>query len=102
MKKLLAFSAIVVVLIFVGAVAFGQSGTVPATSKKEWTKFNPVTPLTAASFATPPATDLPWVRMNMPATADPAEIAAEVQAARAAGIDGVEIGQGAFTNNEQL
>ena len=29
--------------------------------RSEWIKFNPVTPLTAASFARPPAADLPWV-----------------------------------------
>ena len=75
---------------------------VAATRKSEWTKFNPVTPLTAASFAKPPAADLPWVRMNMPATADPAEIAAEVRQMQEHGIAGVEIGQGAFPNNEQL
>ena len=38
----------------------------------------------------------------MPATADPAEIAAEVREMREQGIAGVEIGQGAFPNNEQL
>ena len=32
-----------------------------------------------ATFANPPAADWPWVRLNMPATADPAEIQAEVQ-----------------------
>jgi len=58
-----------------GVAAFGQ---VAATNRSAWTQFNPVTRLTAASFAHPPAADLPWVRMNMPATADPAEIQAEV------------------------
>jgi hypothetical protein len=75
---------------------------VVATDRSEWIKFNPVTQLTAASFARPPVADLPWVRMNLPATADPAEIAAEVRMMHAKGIAGVEIGQGAFPNNDQL
>ena len=73
-----------------------------ATTRSEWIKFNPVTPLTAATFATPPATDWPWVRLNMPAGADPAEIKAEVQQMHDAGIAGIEVGQGAFPNNDQL
>ena len=40
--------------------------------------------------------------MNMPVTADPIEIKAAVQNLRDKGIAGVEIGQGAFPNNEQL
>ncbi len=59
-------------------------------------------PLTPASFAKPPATDLPWVRLNMPATAAPAELAAEIQVLHDSAIAGVEVGQGAFPNNDQL
>ena len=73
-----------------------------ATTRSEWIKFNPVTPFTAATFANPPATDWPWVRLNMPATADPAEIQAEVHEMHDAGIAGIEVGQGAFPNNDQL
>src|ERR1017187_4792041 len=90
------------VLALLGAVALAQNPQVIATQRSEWIKFNPVTPLTAASFVRPPAADLPWVRMNMPATADPAEIAAEIRQMQDQGIAGVEIGQGAFPNNEQL
>ena len=68
----------------------------------EWRKINPVTPLTAETFAHPPATDLPWVRMNMPATADPAEIKNTVRQLHESGIAGIEIGQGAYPNNDQL
>ena len=89
MKKSLA-------LILLAAAALAQNSSVVATSRSAWIKFNPVTQLTAASFAKPPAADLPWVRMNLPATADPAEIAAEVRELSEQGIAGVEIGQGAF------
>ena len=40
--------------------------------------------------------------MNMPATADPEEIKAEVQDLHDKGIAGVEVGQGAFPNHAQL
>ncbi len=63
---------------------------------------NPRTSLTAESFANPPAADRPWVRMNMPATADPAELKAEIEQLHDKGIAGVEVGQGAFPNNDQL
>ena len=96
MRKSLVLAALLAV------VALAQNPKPAATERSEWIKFNPVTPLTAASFSRPPAADLPWVRMNMPATADPAEIAAEVREMREKGIAGVEIGQGAFPNNDQL
>ena len=79
-----------------------QNRQVAATRRAEWIRFNPVTPLTADSFAKPPVADLPWVRMNMPPTADPKVLAAEVRDLREHGVAGVEIGQGAFPNNEQL
>src|SRR5450755_700941 len=102
MKKSAIPEVVFAVLPLLGAAALAQNRQVVATQRSEWIKFNPVTPLTAASFARPPAADLPWVRMNMPATADPAEIAAEVREMHDAGIAGVEIGQGAFPNNDQL
>jgi len=84
------------------ATAVGQSSPVAATTRSEWITFNPVTPLTASTFANPPATDWPWVRLNLPAGADPAEIQAEVHQMHDAGIAGIEVGQGAFPNNDQL
>ena len=91
-----------VALALLGVVALAQNPQGPPIRRADWIKFNPVTALTAETFAHPPAVDLPWVRMNMPPTADPEELAAEVRALRGYGIAGVEIGQGAFPNNEQL
>jgi hypothetical protein len=89
-----AILAAAAVLALFGAVARSQNQQIAATQRADWMKFNPVTPLTAASFAQPPAADLPWVRMNMPSTADSAEVAAEVREMHEYGISGVEIGQG--------
>ncbi|MFN7929000.1 MAG: glycosyl hydrolase [Blastocatellia bacterium] len=100
MKKLVPVFVAATTLIVLSVVA--QNRQVAELRRADWLKFNPVTPLTAASFAHPPATDQPWVRMNLPATADPAEIKAELQGMHEAGIAGVEVGQGAFPNNEQL
>ena len=68
MKKSAIPEAVFTVLALLGAVALAQNRHVAATQRSEWIKFNPMTPLTAASFARPPAADLPWVRMNMPVT----------------------------------
>jgi hypothetical protein len=58
-------------------------------------KLNSVTPLTKKSFATPTSEDLPWVRWNFPPeTADLAELEKQLVELKAAGIAGVEIGQG--------
>lgn len=92
-KSLLVASITLLIVLSVTA----QNGRVA-----EWRKINAVTPLTAETFARPPATDLPWVRMNMPATADPAEIRATVKQLHDSGIAGIEIGQGAYPNNDQL
>ena len=89
-------------LLSAAALAVAQNRSLPATARSGWTRFNPVTPLTAASFAHPPAADQPWVRMNMPATADPAVLAAEIRDLHDQGIAGVEVGQGAFPDNAQL
>ncbi len=83
-------------------MAWGQDSKPGSGSRSQWATFNPVTALSAANFAEPPANDRPWVRMNMPATAEPAEIQAEVQDLHDKGIAGVEVGQGAFPNDEQL
>lgn len=102
MKKSIVPALLSTALLLLAVVALGQDSKVAATEKSAWIKFNPVTPLTAASFAGPPLADHPWVRMNIPATADPSEIAAEVREMGRNGIAGVEIGQGAFPNNDQL
>jgi hypothetical protein len=68
-----------------------------------WQGINPVTRLTAGSFASPPATDRPWVRWNFPPATTPiAELEKELDELSAAGIAGVEIGQGGNPTNEQL
>ncbi len=97
-KSFLVMTSILLIVFSVTA----QNGNVAQTLRTEWRKFNPVTPLTAATFAHPPAVDLPWVRMNMPATADPAEIKNTVRQLHESGIAGIEIGQGAYPNNDQL
>jgi len=102
MMKSAALAAIFPVVALFGAATLAQNGQVAARQRSEWITFNPVTRLTAESFAHPPAGDRPWVRMNMPATADPAEIATEIRELPDHGIAGVEVGQGAFPNNEQL
>ncbi|NOT61140.1 MAG: hypothetical protein HOP19_13050 [Acidobacteria bacterium] len=94
MKKFLLVLVSILLIVF---SATGQN-----VNLNDWRKFNPVTPLTAETFARPPATDLPWVRMNIPATADPAEIKAEVKQLHDSGIAGIEIGQGAYPNEAQL
>ena len=88
--------------IAVGATAYGQDGNARGEFRSQWTRFNPVTALSAASFSNPPSNDRPWVRFNMPATAAPEEIKAEVEELHDKGIAGIEVGQGAFPNNEQL
>ena len=61
-----------------------------------------VTLFDANSFAHPELNDRPWVRMNMPPNADPEELKAEIRDLHRSGIAGIEVGQGAFPNNEQL
>jgi len=62
-----------------------------------------VTGLTASTFATPPTTDRPWVRWNwVPASTSVEELQRELDEMAAAGIAGVEIGQGGNPTNEQL
>jgi hypothetical protein len=60
-----------------------------------WRGINPVTELTRDSFREPPATDRPWVRWNWPpAAVTIPQLEAELEQQAAAGIRGVEIGQG--------
>jgi hypothetical protein len=68
----------------------------------DWNSLNPVTRLTQTTFASPAMSDRPWVRLNMPASADPKELASEVSELYQSGIAGIEVGQGAFPNDEQL
>jgi hypothetical protein len=102
MKKFIVRSAVVLGMVLLAMAAAAQTGRVAPTSRAEWTRINPVTPLTAATFLHPPPADQPWVRLNMPPTADPAELRREIQEIHDAGIAGVEVGQGAFPNEEQL
>lgn len=97
-KSLLVMAAVWLALFSVTA----HNSQPSQIARTEWRKINPVTPLTTTSFARPPATDWPWVRMNIPGTADPAEIKAEVKQLHDSGIAGIEIGQGAYPNNKQL
>lgn len=86
-------------------VLIGTSATAVASTSEaagtDWS-FNPVTALTADTFASPPSNDLPWVRVNMPATADPALLQQLLEDAKKANIGGVEFGQGAYPNDAQL
>lgn len=66
-------------------------------------KGNPVTRLTAETFANPPRADMPWVRWNFPPeTATIAELETELQDMVDHNIAGVEIGQGGVPTLEQL
>ena len=91
-----------VLLMALGIVACAQSSNPRGTPPSQWTTINPVTALTATSFGAPPSNDRPWVRLNMPASASPEELKAEVQDLHDKGIAGIELGQGAFPGNEQL
>ncbi len=66
-------------------------------------KLNPVTKLTAATFADPPQNDMPWARWNFnPATVTIAGLEADIQDAYDHNIAGLEIGQGGVPTKEQL
>jgi hypothetical protein len=91
----------------VGATALAGAttpdGESPTTATYE--NLNPVTPLTASTFADPASTEKPWVRWNFKPT-DPlttiASLQADLEDAAAHGIGGVEIGQGGVPTKEQL
>ncbi len=62
----------------------------------------PVTNVTAATFANPPAADRPWVRWNILPETTPAELTTELNQMHDAGISGAELGQGTFPSITQL
>lgn len=73
------------------------------TELKNHERFNPVTPLTSHSFANPSSADFPWVRWNFPPeTADISELEKQLTELKAAGIAGVEIGQGGEPTLDQI
>ena len=77
------------------------------SKKSSWTptyqQFNPVTSLTNQSFSKPGSEDLPWVRWNFPPeTAEIAELEKQLVDLKAAGIAGVEIGQGGEPTLKQV
>src|SRR5690349_613706 len=64
---------------------------------------NPVTPLTATTFADPPQNDMPWARWNFPpATATIDGLMTDMQDAYDHNIGGLEIGQGGVPTTDQL
>lgn len=88
-------------MIVAGLPALAATAAAQEPAELRW-GFNPVTELTAATFATPPDADMPWVRWNVPVHAVNATLEAELQDMYDKGIRGVEIGQGGFPNNDQL
>ena len=87
---------------FLQFAAVAHSSPEVSKLRTSWNAINPVTPLNRQSFFDPDMRDRPWVRLNMPATADPSELKAEVEGLHASGIAGIEVGQGTFPNEEQL
>lgn len=85
-----------------GAIALGAGASAASAAPADFTAINPVTPLTAASFDAPGAVDKPWVRINMPATADPRALQDQLQELADAHIAGAEYGQGAYPDDQQL
>ena len=84
------------------AAAVAQSPGSTRESESNWTALNPVTRLNKETFAHPGLNDRPWVRLNMPSTADPTELKSEVDELHQSGVAGIEVGQGAFPGSQQL
>src|SRR4051794_285899 len=87
----------------VASAAGSTSAAAAAAKVNYWRGINPVTELTADTFAQPPANDKPWVRWNWPpATTTIPQLERDLDHLAAAGSAGVEIGQGGHPTNEQL
>src|SRR3954452_23162080 len=85
------------------ALAAAAAFACPAHASGGFDAVNPVTPLTASSFATAQQSAMPWVRWNFPpATATIPELETELQDMYDHHIAGVEIGQGGGPTNPQL
>lgn len=102
LKALYCVLMVCVTVMLQGSVLRGQENGQDISARSEWTRINPVTALSRDSFTSPPMSDWPWVRLNIPETADSSELQAEVQNLYDHGIGGIEVGQGAFPNNAQL
>jgi len=102
MKQALRWLAGMGIALVLVAAASAKSPGTPRESKPARHSASTVTPFDAISFAHPELNDRPWVRLNMPPNADPEELKAEVRDLHRSGIAGIEVGQGAFPNNEQL
>src|ERR1700710_435977 len=99
-KRLRAMArSVLCVLVAAGAaavspgVAAAAAGTPPTAAA--FAALNPVTPVTAGTFANPPQNDMPWARWNFPpATATIDGLQTDMQDAYDHHIAGLEIGQG--------
>jgi hypothetical protein len=93
-------AAVFLSTLFIAGIAIAQT---PLTGPNpSWTQLNPVTRLSADTFAHPPLNDRPWVRVNTPDQLTSEELQAEIAEMAAHGIGGLEIGQGTFPATPQL
>jgi glycosyl hydrolase family 106( putative alpha-L-rhamnosidase) len=103
MKTSLTFKTVLVGLALILAAGCSSEEVTAVEDLSDWTSLNPVTALTAETFANPPSVDWPWVRWNFsPETATLTELEAELIDMNEAGINGVEIGQGGEPTLEQV
>ena len=86
-----------------GVPSVASAGTGVPPDAAAWAALNPVTPLNAGTFASPPQNDKPWARWNFPpATVDIPGLLTDVQDAYDHGVAGLEIGQGGVPTVDQL